>query len=615
MKRLLWLTLLLSLIPASILVVRRVDAEEGRRRVTIVMDEVVLSEQAEYLGQSSFELGLHYQSLGLGGIVLYEDTFESAVAKGRIAVLTGFEAQRLALLNGEDPPDIPPKSTLVTELEPGAIEPILAKNPPTPEALELAGKTWYVYPGTAPNLRPAGPDRNAIQQWAEAGFDIAYRPRNFPLMKEVGADFPKEASYLIHAGLQVAGHPGSLSTLVDISQNYITGVIEGTEQDGMRDIVRKVPTARLLSFDQDYINQRLYPQDLIDKYLLAANERGVRILYLRPYTEEQLGSMFENTEQLVSGLRERLEQEGYEVAPLGSLELNYQTNALLRGLSSIGILAALGLLMLMYPGIWGPFMVLAILGLGVFANGFDWGALALAAALSFPVVGYGHLSERLSSLGIATLISLAGAVLLSAVGSDRETMLSITPFAGVAATLVVPPALFLFHYALRYRSPASWVVDFWNHPIRIGNIAIFLVGIAALGLVFLRRGNFPVIGASSAELAFRDWLSDLFVRPRFKEMLGHPSAVLGLTNEGWPDWIKALLLTGGVIAQASILNSFSHYHTPLLISLQRTAIALVLGFVIGLVLVPIARFIIGLGRRWLAGADNKSDVEHQTSGL
>ena len=138
MKRLLWLTIILSLIPASILVVRRVGAEEGRRRVTMVMDEVVLSEQAEYLGQSSFELGLHYQSLGLGGIVLYEDTFESAVAKGRIAVLTGFEAQRLALLNGEEAPDIAPKSTLVTGLEPRALEYILAKNPPTPEQIKLA---------------------------------------------------------------------------------------------------------------------------------------------------------------------------------------------------------------------------------------------------------------------------------------------------------------------------------------------------------------------------------------------------------------------------------------------------------------------------------------------
>ena len=53
-------------------------------------------------------------------------------------------------------------------------------------------------------------------------------------------------------------------------------------------------------------------------------------------------------------------------------------------------------------------------------------------------------------------------MLLAAVGSDREALLAITPFAGVAATLVVPPALFLFHYALRYRPPAKWLTDFWR---------------------------------------------------------------------------------------------------------------------------------------------------------
>jgi hypothetical protein len=113
-----------------------------------------------------------------------------------------------------------------------------------------------------------------------------------------------------------------------------------------------------------------------------------------------------------------------------------------------------------------------------------------------------------------------------------------------------------------------------------------------------------VIGASEAELALREWLSNLFVRPRFKEMVGHPMAVLALTNPKWPGWIKAGLMTGGVVAQATILNSFSHYHTPLIISLERTLIALALGLVFGFVLLPLARFIVSLTKRWLASADD-----------
>ena len=57
-----------------------------------------------------------------------------------------------------------------------------------------------------------------------------------------------------------------------------------------------------------------------------------------------------------------------------------------------------------------------------------------------------------------------------------------------------------------------------------------------------------------------------------------------------------------MIAQASILNSFAHYHTPLVVSLERTLVALVLGVAIGLVLVPLARLAVRGARRWLASA-------------
>jgi len=221
-------------------------------------------------------------------------------------------------------------------------------------------------------------------------------------------------------------------------------------------------------------------------------------------------------------------------------------------------------------------------------------------------LGYGYFSNRLSSLGVATLITLVGVVLLSAIGSDRESMLAIRPFAGVALTLLAPPALFLFHFALKFRSPSAYVTEFWNTPIQLGHIVIFLVGIAALALIVLRRGNFPIIGASEAELALRQQLSDLFVRPRFKELMGHPLGVLGLMNNEWPEWIRALFLTGGVIAQATVVNSFSHYHTPFVISLQRTVIALVIGLIVGLLLFPIIKFVIRLVKTWLANAKQAS---------
>ncbi len=85
-------------------------------------------------------------------------------------------------------------------------------------------------------------------------------------------------------------------------------------------------------------------------------------------------------------------------------------------------------------------------------------------------------------------------------------------------------------------------------------------------------------------------------------MFGHTIAVLGLTNKTWPAWVKGISLTAGVIAQGTIMNSFSHYHTPFIISLQRTLIALVIGLVFGLVLSALARALVYITSNWLKSA-------------
>ncbi len=589
------------------LVSQRIQIEGRTRTVSFLMDEQALSTQAEYYGLDTFELAEHYRSLGLNGIAIYEETLSSLTTKGDIVILSDSLLRSSAVQNEQPLPDIAVDSILLTELREGVTDSLKNKHQPAPTELNLFSRTWLSFEGTNVS-RPAGPDTQTLQKWADAGWDIAYRPRNYPNMINVGADYPKEAHYLIYHGLQISGYPSALENIIPISQNYITGVIEGTEQKGLKDIIRQIPSARVLSFNQDYLNEKLSPESVVDKYLLGADERGIKLIYVRPYTETQQGDMIKNTEKLITLLKQNFEAEGYTIGSLPTLEFDYQPSVWLRALSSLGIVAGLALLALLYPGAWAILVVGAVAGLGLFAGGLDWDALALMAAVSFPVLGYGFFSKRLVDLGLATLISLVGVVLLVAVGSDQESMLAIRPFAGVAATLVIPPLLFLFHYALKFRRPAQWVTDFWTTPIQLGHVAIFVLGMAALGLIVLRRGNFPIIGASEAELALRSWLSDFFVRPRFKELIGHPLGVLGLHNNKWPEWIRVLLLTGGVIAQGTIMNSFSHYHTPFIISLQRTLIALFLGLLFGLILLPISHFLINLVKAWLASGEQPQNT-------
>lgn len=609
LRLLLWLLVALSLVPAGILVTRRIRAEGVSQRVTLIMDEQALADQADQLGLTPLELGKRYQKLGLTGVALYEDTISSLVNQGRAVALLGSQARSEAVALGQTPPDVPGDSTMVSALKPGALDALIRDNVPKPSTVEFQGRRWYVYPGDVRNTLPAGPNLQQLKTWHDAGFDIAYRPRNAPYeLLHAGADFPALAHYLIYAGTQVAGYPGSLAQVAAASKPYLTALIEGTPQQGLDALLNKVPTVRLLSFSQDYVNRRLSPHDLIDKYMLAVNERNIRLLYLRPYTTTDQGNSLTNTEKLVSGLTTALRKAGYTVAPLRSQTFHYRTSTLLRGLSAVGVGAGVLLLIGIFPFPWGLVVAALVAILGFAAGGVSWDAPALMAALTFPVLGYGHLRRNVGSVVLATLLSVVGAALLAAVGSDRATMLAIRPFAGVGATLVVPPALFLFQYMLRYRRPASWVRDFWTAQVRAGHVALGLLAVAAIGLAFLRRGNHPLIGPSHVELVIRQWLSQMFVRPRFKELIGHPLAVLAFANPRWPAWFRGLLLTGGVLAQASVLNTFSHYHTPLVISAERTGIALGIGLAVGLVLVPIARGVVALGRAWLGGAGRGQDA-------
>jgi hypothetical protein len=89
---------------------------------------------------------------------------------------------------------------------------------------------------------------------------------------------------------------------------------------------------------------------------------------------------------------------------------------------------------------------------------------------------------------------------------------------------------------------------------------------------------------SALELKFRAILDKvMFVRPRTKEFLfGHPALIVGAAflfarrrSIGLP------LVALGVLGQASMLNTFCHIHTPLLLTGLRAFNGLVLGTIVG----------------------------------
>jgi hypothetical protein len=90
-----------------------------------------------------------------------------------------------------------------------------------------------------------------------------------------------------------------------------------------------------------------------------------------------------------------------------------------------------------------------------------------------------------------------------------------------------------------------------------------------LFFVLERSGNLPAIPVARWEELLRERLEDwLIARPRFKEFLvGHPALMLWRRE---PSLVHLGLLALGALGQASIINTFVHLHTPLVLSLWRT---------------------------------------------
>ena len=217
--------------------------------------------------------------------------------------------------------------------------------------MRFDGETWYAFSEPNPveregSQRPAGPDRAKLRRYSEAGWDVAYRPVNYPNLIDVGRDFP-EVGYLIHEGLEVVGNPDALSQTVAASQPYLTGVIEGTVQAGMSAIVHKVPMARTFSVSQEWLNT-LEPQEVADKYMPRRRRtRGAAPLpaalhrrHRRRYGSEYRGA-YSGGERWARGRR---------LSYRPGRSLSYSSPLVLRLMAGLGILAGLGPLATLYPG-------------------------------------------------------------------------------------------------------------------------------------------------------------------------------------------------------------------------------------------------------------------------
>jgi hypothetical protein len=480
-----------------------------------------------------------------------------------------------------------------------------------------------------------GLDPSQISAAIRNGFYICPRLANFPgadaasinwMLQTVKNECGGRATTLIFSGLDVLGDRNNLRATADAlestSLNY--GSVEFGKQIG-DDVLSRLAapeTVRVHSIGGNEMPTMDIPT-AIGRFGLAARERSIRVCYIRLFIGGAAGEpdILQTNAEFVSSICKTITDGGLVIGPAHPYSTDPLPGKAILVLMSFGVGAGGLLLLKLFTGINGK-IFWALLGASIVAGAFlatrqltpiGREILALAAAMAFPTTGilmfglrpvekdvktsFAALIAAMSTFCCISAATFAGILLVVGLLADRLFMLKVYEFAGIRVAVFTPILLTALYLGLNFDAlplNATWadrkqvVVAQWNKmmssPLLVGQIIVGVFGLAIVGVILARSGNDPGIGVSSTELGFRSFLNKvLSVRPRTKEFLfGHPLLVMGLAlaysgrRKGLP-----IFLLAGAIGQASLLNTFCHIHTPLMISLLRAIIGLVLGGVFG----------------------------------
>jgi hypothetical protein len=360
----------------------------------------------------------------------------------------------------------------------------------------------------------------------------------------------------------------------------------------------------------------------VERFVRGIRERNIRGVYLRLFATDDDDILKLNLDY-VGLLRDKLVKTGHIPASpspfrylssdivslfgigLGVVSASILFVHLVFGLSEIFAVILLSISMIAYGS-------LIVSGYGILARQ----AMALIAAITFPGLvvfystireketkafaqAYGPLRALFGSLGrlcIASAISFIGGMFVVGLLADTVFMLNIKGFVGVKISYILPLLIVALCYFYRFvrRSDEGLFAAFGRamaEPVRYKYV--FVWGIMAVGaLVYvIRSGNNPLVQVTVVEDKIRSLLEQqLYARPRMKEVaIGHPflllAAYMVLRQRTEGLLLPALIL--GTVGQVSIINSFAHIHTPLLVTLSRVGYGLVFGAIAGIVLIVV----------------------------
>jgi len=604
-----------AVLTGGLLAYQRHVIESASKTVELVMDWRDIQTLSALSKYPTDKLLTDIKARGITSIGLFEETLNDAAAMGEIYHAGGSGILRIKALN-------PILSDLVSKRE---IKPektyLLSYNP------EIRKRIMRQLHYTLPNgsIRNIGEkvielDESEIMLkdigvgMSEAvrgylikkGFSIVPRVSNDPRYDVEGKISELAgSSAIIFDGEEILGYPDKINVLAKaMKKNGIKyGNVEIVKQNGDKKLkhlmgdqvvrVHSIPKDELLKVNKD---------EALIRFSRAVKERSIRLIYVRPFLPPQIAEdPIKYHLQYLSEIKTELEEAGYQMGKASAISglqpAGWQIIVIGLGVAVILLLLIDQFISVPWYLMWlvfilSPFVMVAV---GAESRGFMLEkTLAFLAAVSVPAYAvisqYSRKDQVLASgnVIINSILMMMNALAECAIGiflitglfANTRFMLGAEEFIGIKLALILPVLIVILYFIPRSKEKA---LDFLNQKISMLYILIALMLIGVFGVLLARSGNFTLPVPGFEKYARQLLETVLGIRPRTKEFLiGYPFLIMAgiLFLKSKKEWLW-ILLAIGVIGPISLINSFTHIHSPLLVSLMRSINGLALGVIIG----------------------------------
>jgi hypothetical protein len=635
-----WLIIITLTISLLVFMIRFV-IEQRNNDVEMVMDYEDVLKLSAYTGETQERIYRAIQKDGITTICIPEDTLKSLSREGKATWLSGEE-----ILNSLRLGQIQLRAISASAIYPGNYYVIIDRdslyervknslvNELGPQRVRELQRYVLEIKGHTDNLENIGLgiDEDLVSNLRYYNFNIMPKLINSKRLDEVSLGLKIEKigqkegiTTIIFGQDEVLGYGNKMDIVVEkIKKNNLNiGYIEFANQKGAQALSAELPqqTIGIHTIPQDKLNI-LNKSTAVERFLLAAAERGIRILYIHPFLSDKIAvDLLTYNEEFLSDLKTRLEHRGFTVTPVKKMIIadNPLISIILVFLMSGGIAVIFYFFLQFFipklpENFCNIFIILMILS-GVFSLQFghfyQWRAmLALLIAIISP--SYAMISqlpqddnwhkkehsakEIIRLIWNIVIINAVGALIITGLLSDPQHMLKIYQFTGVKLAFIMPlviVAAYYFLYPYRINALLFLIRRFMQSQVTIGYTLFVAAVLVFFGIYILRSGNYNV-PMVNFESGFRRILGIIMlVRPRTKEFLiGYPVLFFTLTYLGsvLKYRYRWLLYTIATVAPISMINTFCHFHAPLWLSIFRSLNGLLLGLLIGYLAVIAYKF-------------------------